>query len=172
MNCYNCRCKSPLGQLVLTADDIGLTGLWFNDRAFLEGRREAGTWLPEGQTTPIIDQARRWLEIYFSHTRPDFMPPLHLEGTPFQIEVWELLLKIPYGETVTYGRIAKEIAAARGIPRMSAQAVGGAVGRNNIPIIVPCHRVMGGDGSLTGYRGGLETKRRLLRLEGVLPKAA
>ena len=95
------------------------------------------------------------------------MPPLHVTGTPFQLSVWEILKKIPYGKTTTYGEIAKEIAAQRGLPRMSAQAVGGAVGHNKISILIPCHRVVGAGGNLTGYAGGLGRKEKLLALEKV-----
>lgn len=115
----------------------------------------------------VFEQTRNWLDIYFEGREPDFMPPLHLIGTDFRKEVWKILLQIPYGQTVTYGEIAEELAKSRGIRRMSAQAVGGAVGHNNISIIVPCHRVIGADGSLTGYAGGMEIKARLLWLEGV-----
>ena len=108
-----------------------------------------------------------WLDQYFSGKIPDFTPHIHLEGTPFQKEVWEILLTIPYGQTVTYKHIAQLIAKRRGLPpnKMSAQAVGGAVGRNPIPIIVPCHRVIGTDGTLTGYAGGLWRKQWLLEHE-------
>lgn len=110
---------------------------------------------------------RKWLDIYFSGKEPDFMPPVHMIGSPFRLSVWELLRQIPYGETVTYGELAKMVAEKRGLSRMSAQAVGGAVGHNEISIIVPCHRVVGSDGSLTGYAGGVDRKERLLTLEGV-----
>lgn len=116
---------------------------------------------------PTILAAKKWLDIYFSGRAPDFTPPLHPVGTPFQMEVWEILLTIPYGHSTTYGEIARQIAAQRGISRMSAQAVGGAVGRNKIDIIIPCHRVIGADGTLTGYTGGLDKKSRLLEIEGI-----
>ncbi|MGN0733289.1 MAG: methylated-DNA--[protein]-cysteine S-methyltransferase [Emergencia sp.] len=120
---------------------------------------------------PVFEQTRRWLDIYFEGREPDFTPPLHLIGTDFRKEVWDILKQIPYGQTKTYGEIAEELAARRGIRRMSAQAVGGAVGHNNISIIVPCHRVIGADGSLTGYAGGTDIKAELLRLEGAQWKA-
>jgi O-6-methylguanine DNA methyltransferase len=110
-------------------------------------------------------EAERWLNLYFSGSAPDFLPPLLLRGTAFQRMVWEFLLAIPYGGTVTYGEIADAVARMMGKPRMSAQAVGGAVGRNPVSIIVPCHRVIGADGSLTGYARGVERKRYLLQLE-------
>ena len=106
-----------------------------------------------------------WLDIYFSGQKPDFLPKLHLIGTDFQREVWDILLEIPYGQTVTYGEIARKIADKRGLKTMSDQAVGGAVGHNRVSVIVPCHRVIGSDGSLTGYAGGIERKIRLLDIE-------
>ena len=114
---------------------------------------------------PVFALARRWLDDYFQGGRPDFMLPISMAGTPFQHQVWEMLGKIPYGTTVSYGEIAAAMAKRLAKPRMSAQAVGSAVGRNPIAIIVPCHRVVGKDGSLTGYAGGLWRKEYLLALE-------
>ena len=116
---------------------------------------------------PVFDAVKTWLDIYFSGKEPDFMPPIHLTGSPFRLSVWKLLQQIPYGKTMTYGELARRIAGQRGLLHMSAQAVGGAVGHNPISIIVPCHRVVGSDGSLTGYAGGVDKKQRLLALEGV-----
>lgn len=155
---------SPLGDILLTADEIGLTGLWFDGSKYYADHLNSQH---EEKDTPILQQAKEWLAIYFSCTEPPFLPPIHMIGTPFQLNVWAFLQKIPYGETTTYGQIAKEIAEQKGIPRMAAQAVGGAVGRNNIPIIIPCHRVLGSGGRLTGYGGGLEKKVKLLTLEQV-----
>lgn len=115
----------------------------------------------------VFDQTRRWLDLYFSGREPGFTPALNPAGSAFRRAVWEILLKIPYGKTTTYGQIAREIAAARGLAKMSAQAVGGAVGHNEISIIIPCHRVVGTHGSLTGYAGGIDRKIKLLQLEGV-----
>ncbi len=160
---YTGNFESPLGGILLACDESGLTDLlftWEKIPARLSDRES------EERETPFLLQAKRWLDIYFSGREPDFLPPLHLEGTPFQLSVWQLLLRIPYGGTTTYGEIAKAVAAERGIPRMSAQAVGGAVGRNPVSIIVPCHRVVGAGGNLTGYAGGLWRKLRLLALEG------
>ena len=112
-------------------------------------------------------QAKKWLDIYFSGQDPDFIPPLHVEGTSFHREVCEIMLSIPYGKTMTYGEIAQTIASRRGIRKMSARAVGGAVGHNEISIIIPCHRVVGANDNLTGYGGGISRKVRLLELEGV-----
>lgn len=116
----------------------------------------------------VFDCTKKWLDSYFSGHNPDFTPPICLKGTSFQEDVWEILNRIPYGKVISYGEIARQIAEKRGLKRMSAQAVGGAVGRNPISIIVPCHRVIGSDGSLTGYAGGLDKKTELLKIEGVL----
>ena len=153
---------SPLGRILLAADEIGLTGLWF------EGQKYYAAQLPEAHTeqeTPILAEAKRWLDIYFTGKEPDFLPPLHPIGSAFRQAVWEILLQIPYGQTMTYGEIARRMAAQKGLARMSAQAVGGAVGHNEISVIVPCHRVVGTNGSLTGYAGGIDKKMRLLELE-------
>ncbi len=139
--------QSPLGTIFLTADAEGLTGLWFEEQTQDVG--EAGLECGERELL-VFSDAARWLDLYFSGRKPDVFVPVHQTGTAFQKEVWEIVSRIPYGELTTYGAIARELAARRGIPRMSAQAVGGAVGRNKIPIFVPCHRVIGSDGSLTG----------------------
>ena len=154
---------SPLGNILLAADDIGLTGLWF------EGQKYFANTLPDKrivQETKILTEAKKWLDIYFSGEEPKFTPPLHPVGTAFRQAVWKILLQIPYGQTVTYGEIAQQLAAEQGISTMSAQAVGGAVGHNKISVIIPCHRVIGADGSLTGYAGGIDKKIALLGLEG------
>ena len=164
MNCIN-RYESPLGTLLLTGDEEGLTGL-----RFMEGGRSAGL-MPETDTVPCeteyFDRAKEWLDIYFSGRDPGFFPQIHLVGSAFRNRVGEILCEIPYGKTVTYGWIAEKLAKERGSGRMSAQAVGGAVGHNPIGIIVPCHRVVGANGSLTGYGGGILRKKALLELEGV-----
>ena len=154
---------SPIGRLMLAADDKGLTGLW------IEGQKYFAYYLDsehEKRDCPAFAKARKWLDEYFTGKEPAFTPPIHMVGTDFQNEVWEILLEIPYGKTLTYGQIAQRIAKKRGLPRMSAQAVGGAVGHNEISIIIPCHRVVGSNGSLTGYAGGIDKKIRLLELEG------
>ncbi|MBR6272418.1 MAG: methylated-DNA--[Bacteroidales bacterium] len=140
---------SPLGPLTLVSDGIALTALDFS-----QPQKQ-----PINQDFPIFSETRRWLDIYFSGKKPDFTPPIHPQGTPFQQKVWQELLKIPYGQTTTYGAIAKHIGCR------SAQAIGQAVHRNPIAIIIPCHRVIGADGSLIGYASGLDMKRRLLQLE-------
>ncbi len=154
---------SPLGGMLLAADEVGLTGLWF------EGQKYFADTLPQEHVqreTPVLAETRRWLDVYFSGREPDFLPPLHPLGSPFRQAVWELLLQIPYGRTVTYGDLARQLAERQGLPHMSAQAVGGAVGHNHISILIPCHRVVGSGGSLTGYAGGIDKKIRLLELEG------
>ncbi len=156
---------APLGRLLLAADEIGLTGLWFEGEAHLASTLPAEHREGEG---PVLAATRRWLDTYFGGQSPDFMPPLHPVGSDFRLAVWALLLQIPYGQTTTYGEIARQLAKQRGLARMSAQAVGGAVGHNAISILIPCHRVIGADGSLTGYAGGLDRKRALLEGEGVI----
>ena len=156
---YTSVYSSELGDILLAADEIGLTGLWFFGQSYF-----ADT-LPTEQTTPIVTQAREWLDEYFSGKEPDFTPTLHPIGSPFRQAVWKLLLQIPYGQTTTYGEIARQLEKLQNRPHMSAQAVGGAVGHNGISIIIPCHRVVGTKGSLTGYAGGLDKKMALLELE-------
>ena len=154
--------NSPLGGILLAADEIGLTGLWFNGQKYFARSLPAGY---TEQNTSALSEAKRWLEVYFTGKKPDFMPPLHIVGSAFRRAVWEILLQIPYGKTTTYGEIARQLAKKQKLPRMSAQAVGGAVGHNEISIIIPCHRVVGTNGSLTGYAGGIDKKIKLLELE-------
>lgn len=159
---YTCHYTSPLGGILLAADEIGLIGLWF------DGQKYFARDLPAEHTeqqTPILTEAMRWLDIYFTGKEPDFLPPLHPIGSEFRQSVWKILQKIPYGQTTTYGEIARQLADRQGLPKMSAQAVGGAVGHNEISIIIPCHRVVGTNGSLTGYAGGIDKKVKLLELE-------
>lgn len=153
---------SPLGEILLTCDEVGLTGVSFQDGSHSTEQTDCFR-----EENVVLREAKRWLDIYFSGLDPDFTLPLHLVGTPFQQTVWSLLLRIPYGETTTYGALAKRIARDRGTGCVSAQAVGGAIGRNPIPVFVPCHRVLGAGGRLTGYSGGLDRKRKLLVSEGV-----
>lgn len=157
---YNC----PIGSMIMVSDGKALTGLWFDKQKYI-----ANIWKEESEDIdlPIFQETIRWLELYFQGEIPDFIPELKLEGTEFRKAVWKILLTIPYGESMTYGEIAAIIAKQRGVPRMSAQAVGGAVGHNPVSIIVPCHRVLGADGSLTGYAGGLEKKVALLKIENI-----
>ena len=159
---YTQHYNSPLGDILLAADETGLTGLW------LDGAKYFADNLPEAHTeqeTSILLEAKHWLDLYFAGNKPDFMPPLHPIGSAFRQAVWNILLQIPYGQTMTYGEIARQLAKKQGRARMSAQAVGGAVGHNKISILIPCHRVVGTNGSLTGYAGGLDKKIKLLELE-------
>lgn len=160
---YTCTYKSSLGDILLAADEIGITGLWF------EGQKYFADTLPDkriSRETPILTEAKEWLDVYFSGKEPKFTPPLHPTGSTFRLEVWEILLQIPYGQTMTYGEIAGQLAKQKGMAHMSAQAVGGAVGHNEISVIIPCHRVVGTNRSLTGYAGGINKKVALLELEG------
>lgn len=165
---YISHYQSPLGPILLAADAIGLTGLWFEGQKYFASRLDKER---EEKEIPLFEKVKQWLDRYFSGKEPDFSVPLHFTGTAFQKEVWEILCSIPYGQTMTYGEIAKQLAAKKGLPRMSAQAVGGAVAHNEISILVPCHRVVGTRGSLTGYAGGIDKKVKLLTLEKVDMKA-
>ncbi|MDE6686624.1 MAG: methylated-DNA--[protein]-cysteine S-methyltransferase [Lachnospiraceae bacterium] len=159
---YTSRYMSCLGGILLAADEIGLTGLWFEGQKYF-----ADTLDPQNaeKELPVLIQARQWLDIYFSGKEPEFQVPLHVTGSKFQQKVWAILSAIPYGQTITYGAIAKQIAATNEVKRVAAQAVGGAIGHNPVSIIIPCHRVVGSNGSLTGYAGGLEKKAALLKIE-------
>lgn len=147
-----CEYPSPVGPLYLTADEGGLTGIWMHPE--------------KTEDFPVLSQANVWLDAYFSGNPADISFPLNPHGTAFQKQVWQILLTIPYGKTVTYGAIAREMAVLTGRAKMSAQAVGQAVGANPIGILIPCHRVVGTNGKLTGYAGGLDKKEWLLRHEG------
>lgn len=159
---YISHYRSPLGDILLAADQNCLTGLWFEGQKYfalhLDKEREE-------KEIPVFEKTKEWLDIYFSGKEPDFTVPLRFIGTDFQKEVWKILCSIPHGQTMTYGEIAGKLAEKRGKKSMSAQAVGGAVGHNRISILVPCHRVVGSNGSLTGYAGGIEKKVKLLTLE-------
>lgn len=159
--------ESPLGGITLASDGAALVGLWFDEkqRFFAASLSKDRTEKP----LPVFGQADRWLDLYFSGRDPGFTPPLVMRTTEFRRTVWEIMLTIPYGRTMTYGRIAEIVARERGIPRMSAQAVGGAVGHNAISLIIPCHRVVGAGGALVGYGGGLDRKAALLALEHAVP---
>ena len=153
---------SPLGGITLSSDGTAITGLWF------DGQKYFGATLPQHsveQELPVFAQTRHWLDLYFRGDVPDFMPPLAPKATAFRSAVWKILGTIPYGHTMTYGAIADQIARQMGLSSMSAQAVGGAVGHNPISLLIPCHRVVGTNGSLTGYAGGIDKKIALLTLE-------
>lgn len=175
---------SPLGAMVLYSDGVNLTGLYFetsvnlhnmgvdSSKLHLDSRKDS--YFGKSKCTnladlPIFTQTKEWLDLYFNGKIPRFTPPIAFpkDSSRFALHVWEILLEIPYGATMTYGDIAKQVAREFGIDKMSAQAVGGAVSRNPISIIVPCHRVIGADGNLTGYAGGIDKKLALLKCEGV-----
>ena len=161
---YTSHYQSPMGAMLLAADLEGLTGAWFQgQKYFARGLNQES----EEQDLPVFGEAKRWLDLYFSGKEPDFQVPLHFTGTGFQNQVWEILCGIPYGKTMTYKEIAGQVAALRGLDHMSAQAAGSAVSHNPISVLVPCHRVVGTGGSLTGYAGGLDRKVKLLELEQV-----
>ena len=160
---YTAQYVGRLGNITLASDGSRLTGLWFNGQkhfaATLDKEHE------QRQDLLIFEQTLKWLDIYFSGKIPDFTPPINLKTTPFRAEVCEIMLAIPYGKTMTYGEIAQRIAHERHERHFSSQAVGGAVAHNAISLIVPCHRVVGADGSLTGYAGGVDRKKKLLEME-------
>ena len=161
---YTHHYDSPLGGIMLAADGEALTGLWFDGQKYFADTLDREH---TEKVLPVFEQTVRWLDIYFSGRAPDFTPPLSMKTTQFRKAVWEIMLTIPYGKTMTYGEIADRIAKEKGLVRMSAQAVGGAVGHNSISLIIPCHRVVGTNGSLTGYAGGLDKKVKLLTMEKV-----
>lgn len=161
---YTHHYASPLGGITLASDGNSLTGLWFDGQKYFADSLDP---CHIEKSLPVFEQADHWLSLYFQGQAPDFTPPLRMKTTAFRKAVWEILLTVPYGQTITYGEIAKKMARRMGLAHMSAQAVGGAVGHNAISLIIPCHRVVGADGSLTGYAGGLEKKVRLLKLEKV-----
>ena len=156
-----CRLATPLGPLMAAATDQGLAGLWFDDQAHHPGASA----VPEQPGHPMLQAAAQDLADYFAG-RPagQRRVALDLHGTPFQRAVWQALLALPHGSTSTYGRIAAQAGAPAAV-----RAAGAAIGRNPVSILVPCHRVLGQDGSLTGYAGGLHRKQALLRLEGIMP---
>ena len=151
---YTHHYDSPLGGITLASDGDAIVGLWFDGQKYYADSLNEQY---EEKNLPVFEETVCWLNTYFSGKEPDFTPKLNMRTTAFRKSVWEILLTIPYGQTMTYGQIAEIIAAQSGLQRMSAQAVGGAVGHNSISLIIPCHRVVGADGNLTGYG--------LLRLE-------
>lgn len=163
---YTYHYDSPLGGIMLAGNGAALTGLWFDGQKYFAHGLDKEH---QEKELPVFQEVKRWLTVYFEGREPDFKLPLCFRGTEFQREVWKILCSIPYGQTITYGEIAKQLAAQRGLSHMSAQAVGGAVSHNRISIIVPCHRVVGADGSLTGYAGGIDRKVKLLTLEQAMP---
>lgn len=161
---YTSQYTSPLGNITLASNGEALIGVWFDKQKYF-----ASTLKEESKEMelPVFFQTKQWLDCYFAGKDPGDVPPIHLEGSPFRLSVWKILQEIPYGQVVTYNDIAQKIARQKGLTHMSAQAVGGAVGHNPISILIPCHRVIGSNGSLTGYAGGIAIKEKLLLLEGV-----
>ncbi len=155
---------SPLGGITLASDGNSLVGLWFDEQKYFAD--VLGTEYQK-KNLPVFEQTVNWLDIYFSGGIPNFTPAINMRTTDFRKAVWNIMLSIPYGHTMTYGEIAGIIAKQKGVEKMSAQAVGGAVGHNSISLIIPCHRVVGTNGSLTGYAGGLDKKIKLLTMEKV-----
>ena len=158
-----CKYDSPIGELSIVSNGTEITEI-----SFCEQRNDSplNSW-SEIQELPVFRETKEWLDCYFKGEKPDFTPPIALVGSSFRLDVWQILKGIPYGTTITYGEIAKELAQKYHIQKMSAQAIGGAVGHNPVSIIVPCHRVIGAKGRLTGYTGGLDKKIFLLKLEQV-----
>ena len=163
---YSTTYSSPVGVLTLACDENNLVGLWMEVHKYHEPSSPEA--MADNKTMPVLDAAKDWLDRYFNGEKTSFSElPLAPIGSDFRQMVWEILCEIPYGEVITYGAIAKKMAVEMNKETMSGQAVGGAVGHNPISIIIPCHRVVGSNGSLTGYAGGIETKVKLLELEGV-----
>lgn len=160
---YKTTLSSPVGRITLSSDGTALTGLWLEGQKYYAATLDCDA--EEHSTLSVFLETAQWLETYFAGDIPPALPPLAPQGSAFRQAVWKLLLEIPRGETTTYGTLAKRL-QMQGISA-AAQAVGGAVGHNPISILIPCHRVLGANGSLTGYAGGIEIKRRLLQLEGI-----
>lgn len=164
MTIHTCRMDTPLGPATVSAKNNAIAGFWFIGQKYYPPKERE--W-DEDPDYPVFAHLRQWLDAYFAGKRPSLDFPLEPDGSPFRKAVWDILLAIPYGELTTYGAISRQMATAMALPSMSAQAVGGAVGHNPISLVIPCHRVVGTSGSLTGYAGGLDKKKALLRLEGI-----
>jgi len=158
---YIMKYHSPLGEITVASDGESVVGLWLEGQKYFAATLDGDL---REENLGVFEKVCRWLDVYFSGSEPTFTPPLAPKGSEFRRTVWEQLLRIPYGETVSYGEIAKRLEAETG-RKTSARAVGGAVGHNPISIIIPCHRVVGADGSLTGYAGGVDKKVKLLEIE-------
>jgi methylated-DNA-[protein]-cysteine S-methyltransferase len=162
MNIFTINYQSPIGTIIAAACDGAISGLWFNEQKYFPA--EVLSW-EAAPDYPVFSVLRSWLDSYFKGNNPEISFPLAPTGSVFRQTVWRILREIPYGCTTTYGAIAKQIAAEQKKVQVSAQAVGGAVGHNPISILIPCHRVLGSGGGLTGYAGGLDKKQALLDLE-------
>lgn len=161
---YGTHYASPLGDMFLASDEENIIGLWFEGQKYIENTMPKD--IIENENIPVLQEGAKWLDDYFAGMKPRLSRlPLAPIGNEFKQCVWNILMEIPYGEVTTYGAIAKEVAKRMGKDNMSAQAVGGAVGHNPISIIIPCHRVVGANGNLTGYAGGIERKIKLLEFE-------
>ncbi|MCL2277328.1 MAG: methylated-DNA--[protein]-cysteine S-methyltransferase [Treponema sp.] len=161
---YFQKIKSPVGMLTVSCDGENITGLWIEGQKYFANGLEKNA---EEKKFPVLEKAQNWLDLYFSGKKPDIKLNFLPKGTPYQKSIWNILQKIPYGKTVTYGEIASQYKIKNGGKQTSARAVGAAVGKNPISIFIPCHRVIGKDGSLTGYAGGLSKKTLLLQIEGI-----
>ena len=161
---YKTEYLSPAGRIVITSDGKTITSLCFDEKSTAAALKKQNS--ANVENTGIFDTCKKWLDIYFTGKDPDFTPPVNATGTPFQKAVWDILLTIPFGQTMTYGEIAEILAMMQGKKKISAQAVGGAVGHNPVAVIIPCHRVVGVGNTLTGYAGGLDKKIKLLSNEG------
>lgn len=157
--------QSKIGHMIMASNGTELTGLWFENQKYFP--KDLYDNFAE-KNLPVFEETKKWLDIYFSQKIPDFTPKLNLIGSEFRKEVWNILLTIPYGTTMTYKEISNIIAYNRNTVKMSAQAIGGAVGHNPISIIIPCHRIIGSNGSLTGYAGGIDKKEMLLKIEKII----
>jgi methylated-DNA-[protein]-cysteine S-methyltransferase len=161
---YFSTIETPLGKIVASAENEALTGLWFWGQKYFP---KIDNWVEKAEY-PVFEALRLWITDYFNGKNPAITLRLDPQGSPFQKSVWKILLEIPYGQLSTYGKISRQLASGQNLSRMSARAVGGAVGHNPISLLIPCHRVVGANGSLTGYAGGIDKKEALLRLEGAI----
>ncbi|WP_066639004.1 methylated-DNA--[protein]-cysteine S-methyltransferase [Desulfolucanica intricata] len=161
---YIYKYNSHIGMLTVLSDGENITGLWIKN---IRNSENSEIIEVDAGDLPVFEKTREWLDCYFDGKEPDFMPPVKTKGTEFRQSVWRILREIPYGKVITYGDIAGRIALQTGKTKMSARAVGGAVGNNPVSILIPCHRVVGAKGNLTGYGGGLDIKVRLMQLEGM-----
>ena len=159
---YTWHYDSPLGGITLACNGEALVGLWFDGQKYFADALDK---VHKEMMLPVFEDSCHWLDNYFSGKEPGFTPKLNMRTTEFRKRVWEIMLTIPYGKTMSYGEIAAQIAKEKGLPQMSAQAVGGAVSHNSISLIIPCPRVVGTSGSLNGYAGGIDKKVRLLQME-------
>ncbi len=163
---YYIKYNSPIGELTIVSNETDIIEIWMKNQKYHSNAEKRK--ITEKQELPILEKTKKWLDRYFDGKNPKISElSLKPEGSEFRKTVWKKLCEIPYGTTTTYGEIAKKVAKILGIEKMSAQAVGGAIGHNPIGIIIPCHRVVGADGNLTGYAGGLDVKKKLLEIEGI-----